>query len=175
MEIKTIEETLKEIFEGYNRRPKSWRIASDFRGNSLVIGPDDGYRLKTMMINPYENIGVGARIDDGEELGRSMGENAPCGFRPIDADMTQSVLSLMSNSQADAEKREMIRRVLAIDPVPTWSLGGDRTGAVVGGPFIAHPDLRMVSKKQSELDQKLELELNRLFCARYPMRASAYR
>lgn len=175
MEIKTIEEALKEILEGYNRKPKNWQIASDFRGNSLVLGPDAGYRLKTMMINPYENIGVGVMIDDSEELRQSMGENAPCGFRPIDADMTQKVFSLMSNSQPNTEKEEMIRRVLAIDPVPTWSLGGDRIGAVVGGPFIAHPDLRMVSKRQSELDQKLELELNRLFNSKYPMRASAYR
>jgi len=174
LEIKTLEETVKEILEGYNKKPKGWQIASDFRGNSLVLGPGGGYRLKLMMINPQESLGVGARVDDVGELRQSMGERASCGFRPLNIDIAKEVFSALSNAE-EGKRQEVIRRVLDIDPVPTWELQGSDLGAVMGGPFIAHPDLRAISRKQSELDERLAAELDKLFRLKHPMRASIYR
>lgn len=174
MEIKTLEETVKKILDGYNKKPRGWQIASDFRGNSLVLGPGGGYRLKLMMINPQESLGVGTRIDDVEELRRSMGERASCGFRPLNIDIAKEVFSALSNAE-EGKRQEVIRRVLDIDPVPTWELQGSDLGAIMGGPFIAHPDLRAISKRQSELDEKLAAELDKLFRLKHPMRASIYR
>ena len=127
MQIKTLEETVKEILDGYNKKPRGWQIASDFRGNSLVLGPGGGYRLKLMMINPQESLGVGARIDDVGELRRSMGERASCGFRPLDIDIAKEIFSVLSNAE-EGKKQEVIRRVLDIDPVPTWELQGSNLG-----------------------------------------------
>jgi len=174
LRINTLEETVKEILDGYNRKPKGWHIASDFRGNSLVLGPGRGYRLKLMMINPQESLGVGVRIDDVGELRRSMGEGASSGFRPLNIDIAKEVFSVLSSAE-EVKKQEVIRRVLDIDPVPTWELQGNNLGAVMGGPFIAHPDLRAISRKQSELDERLAAELDKLFRLKHPMRASIYR
>jgi len=177
MELSSVEDILREIQEGYNRRPKGWQMASDFRGNTLVLGPNVGYRLKTMMINPQENLGVAARIDGTDELKGLIGSNpdASCGLRPIDAEMARMLFSGVSGRWEDAERQELISRVLAIDPVPSWDLGKAGIRGIVGGPFLAHPDLRMVSKAQLELDERLQQELNRLFSTRYPMRALAFR
>lgn len=174
MEIKTLEETVKEILDGYNKKPKGWQIASDFRGNSVVLGPGGGYRLKLMMINPQESLGVGARIDDIGELRRTMGEVAYSGFRPLNIDIAKEVFSALS-SMEEAKKQSAIRKVLDIEPVPTWELQASNLGAVMSGPFIAHPDLRTISRKQSELDEKLAVELDKLFRLKHPMRASIYR
>jgi hypothetical protein len=174
LEIKTLEETVKEIIDGYNRKPYGWQIASDFWGNSVVLGPGGGYRLKLMMVNPQESLGVGARIDDVGELRRSMGEVASSGFRPLNTDIAKEVFSALSSTE-EAKKQRVIRRVLDIDPVPTWELQASDLGAVMSGPFIAHPDLRVISRKQSELDERLAAELDKLFRLKHPMRASIYR
>lgn len=183
MEVRSVEEIMKEVVEGYNRRPKGWQIASDGRGNALVVGPDSGFRLKLMMVNPAESIGVGASIEDVDEVRRGMGIGTgagtggglSCGFRPLSASTAQEIMESMKDASAVARGQEMVRRILATDPVPTWKLQEQSMGAVIGGPYIAHPDLRMVSKGQSELDARLSAEVDRAFRAKYPMRASIYR
>jgi len=185
LEVRSVEEIMKEVVEGYNRRPKGWQIASDGRGNALVVGPDSGFRLKLMMVNPAESIGVGASIEDVDEIRRGMGigtgagagtgAGLSCGFRPLSASTAQEIMESMKDASAVARGQEMVRRILATDPVPTWKLQEQGMGAVISGPYIAHPDLRMVSKGQSELDARLSAEVDRAFRAKYPMRASIYR
>jgi len=185
LEVRSVEEIMKEVIEGYNRRPKGWQIASDGRGNALVVGPESGFRLKLMMVNPAESIGVGASIEDVDEVRRSMGiwtstgtgtgAGLSCGFRPLSASTAQEIMESMKDASAVARGQEMVRRILATDPVPTWKLQEQGMGAVISGPYIAHPDLRMVSKGQSELDARLSAEVDRAFRAKYPMRASIYR
>lgn len=181
MEIRSVEEIMKEVAEGYNRRPKGWQIASDGRGNALVVGPESGFRLKLMMVSPEETIGVGASIDDVEEVRRGIGAGAAtsarpsCGFRPLSEGDAKAIVESMRSASAVARGQEMVRRIMATDPVPTWRLQEDEMGAVMSGPYIAHPDLRLVSKSQSELDARLSTEVDRAFRARFPMRASIYR
>jgi len=175
LEVRSVEEIMKEVVGGYNRRPKGWQIASDARGNALVMGPDNGFRLKLMMVNPTESIGVGARIDDIDEVRKSIGTGLSCGFRPLSARSAQEIMESMENASAAARGQEMVRRIMETDPVPTWKLQEGNMGAVISGPYIAHPDLRMVSKGQSELDARLSAEVDKAFRTRYPMRASIYR
>ncbi len=185
MEIRSVEEIMKEVAEGYNRRPKGWQIASDGRGNALVVGPEIGFRLKLMMVSPEETIGVGASIDDVEEVRRGIGigigvgtgdgARPSCGFRPLSEGDAKAIMEGMRSASAVARGQEMVRRIMATDPVPTWRLQEDEMGAVMSGPYIAHPDLRLVSKSQSELDARLSTEVDRAFRARFPMRASIYR
>lgn len=175
MEIRSVEEIMKEVISGYNKRPKGWQIASDARGNSLVIGPDEGFRLKLMMVSPTENIGVGTRVDNLDEVRRSIGTGLSCGFRPLSASNAQEIMRSMEDATAVARGQEMVRRIMETEPVPTWKLQEERMGAVLSGPFIAHPDLRMVSKGQSELDARLAAEVDKAFRAKYPVRASMYR
>ena len=175
LEIKTAEETVREIMEGYNRRPKGWQIASDFRGNTLVLGPEEGFRLKLMMISPSENLGVGTRIDDADELRRSIGTDISSGFRGLSMGAARDIFTSLDRASDDAKRQEALHRLLQIEPVSTMDLQSMDLGAIVSGPYIAHPDLRMISKRQSELDERLALAVDRSFRAKYPMRSSMYR
>ena len=174
LEIKSAEDVVKEILEGYNRRPKGWQIASDHIGNTLVLGPDIGFRLKMMMINPTENIGVGVRVDDVEELRRNLGSSMSCGFRGLSRGAAREFFSSLRMAQEESGRQEILRNLLQVEPVPTWKLQPRHLGAIFSGPYIAHPDLRMISRKQSELDEKLAREVDKSFRAKYPMRASMF-
>ena len=173
MEIKALEESVKEILEGYNKRPKGWQFVSDPLGNILALGPEAGYRIKLMMINPNESLGVGVKIQDVEPLRKTIGARFDSGFRPLDHDLSRALISAIS------EKRvtdwAVLEKILRIDPVPTYELDKKDLGAILGGPFLAHPDLRSISKSQLELDAKLSAELDKLFRSRYPLRAGIYR
>ncbi len=175
MQIRAAEEVLKEILEGYNRRPGQWQIALDYRGNSVFIGPEKGYMIKSMMIGPEENLGVGVRLEDTEGLRGILAPTAPSGFRPIGRELSQQVFSKLSLNGQGAPREQLINRILSIEPVPTWELGRDGVGGIVGGPYTAHPDLGAVSKSQQELNMRLDRELQDLFMARHPMRASMFR
>jgi len=174
LDIRAAEEVLKEILEGYNRRPNGWQIALDCRGNSLFIGPDRGYMIKSMMIDPQQNLGVGIGLEGVEALRGALAPTAPSGLRPIGAELAQKVLGELS-SEGGASRGELINRILSIEPVPTWELGGGDVGGIVGGPYSAHPDLGAISKSQQELSLRLSRELQALFMAKYPLRASMFR
>lgn len=173
MEIKALEDSIKEILEGYNKRPKGWQFISDPMGNLLALGPEVGYRLKLMMINPNENLGVGVKIQDVEPIRRSIGAEFDSGFRPLDQDLSRALLSAISENRINSS--DLLKRILQIDPVPVHELDRSDLGAILGGPFIAHPDLRYISKSQMELDSRLSAELDRLFMKKYPLRAGIYR
>jgi hypothetical protein len=175
LDIRTAEEVLKEILEGYNRRPSAWQIALDYRGNSLFMGPDGGYMIKSMMIGPQENLGVGVRLDDADGLRGAFSPTAPSGLRPMGNELARKVFSQLSLDGHGASQGQLINKILSIEPVPTWELGRDGVGGVVGGPYTAHPDLGSISRSQQELNQRLDRELQALFMARHPMRASMFR
>lgn len=173
MEIKVLEESIKEIIEGYNKRPKGWQFLSDSKGNVLALGPEMGYRIKLMMISPAESIGVGVRIPDVEPLKRSIGSTFDSGFRALDRETSRRLLSAISENRIS--DTSLLEKILGTDPVPVYELDKGDIGAILGGPFLAHPDLRAISRSQVELDNKLSAELDRLFRTKYPLRAGIYR
>lgn len=165
-EIIAADELIREIFEKYNKKPSGWQVAADPKGNALVIGPDSGYRLKLMMVSPTESIGCGARIE-GEELAGTIASGYMCGFRPVPP-------RLISEAAEGGRGFEWVKQVLENDPVPLDKIGSGAQ-AVLGGPFLQHPDLRLISRRQRELDERLAREVEREFRRRYPLRASIYR
>lgn len=175
MLIRAAEEVLKEVLEGYNRRPGEWQIALDYRGNSLFMGPERGYMIKSMMIGPQESLGVGVRLEDTEGLRGILAPTAPSGFRPVGRELAQKVFSELSLEGHGASRGQLINKILSIEPVPTWELGREWVSGIVGGPYTAHPDLGAISKSQQELNLRLDRELQALFMARHPMRASMFR
>ncbi|MGQ9760217.1 MAG: hypothetical protein ACUVQ5_06615 [Candidatus Methanomethylicaceae archaeon] len=173
MEIKALDDSIKEIIEGYNKKPKGWQFLSDFRGNILALGTEMGYRIKLMMISPSESIGVGARIPDVEPLRRTLGGAFDSGFRALNHEMSRALISAISENRISDPV--VLKKVLEIEPVPVYELDKKNIEAILGGPFLTHPDLRTISKSQMELDNKLSAELDKLFRNKYPLRASIYR
>ncbi|MDI9644949.1 MAG: hypothetical protein QFX35_07005 [Candidatus Verstraetearchaeota archaeon] len=168
-EISTAEEIIKEITERYNKRPIGWLMASDPKGNAVIAGPDVGYRLKFMMISPTESIGYGARFDSNE-VSALIDTGFQFGFRPVPSTIMKKILTDMP----DVEKATLIRQILADAPVPLETEHFQGAG-VLGGPLLHHPDLRLISARQRELDAKISLEVEREFRRKYPLRASIYR
>lgn len=164
--IVDIEEFLNDMVTRYNKCPKGWRFISDYRGNAIVLGPDVGYQLKLMMINPNESIGVGAKITNFETIREMTKSEFDAGFRVLDESTLNALIS--GNFSMD-----FIMKLLERDPSPLSELHKGR--AVLGGPFLSHPDIRMISKAQRELEEKLAMELDKLFRIKYPHRAGIYR
>lgn len=170
-EMLAAEEIIQEIIQRYNKKPLGWKVASDLKGNAIVIGPDFGYRLKTMMISPSENIGFGTRFES-KDLGTSIDTGYSFGFRTVPADLFERLLK--GNPTGSEGVQSIIGKILESDPIPLNRIGSGAEG-VLGGPFLQHPDLRALSKAQRELDEKLRIEVEKEFIRRYPLRASIYR
>ncbi|MDH5807236.1 MAG: hypothetical protein QXW62_03245 [Candidatus Methanomethylicaceae archaeon] len=163
--INDIEELLQEIINYYNKHPKGWRFVSDNKGNVIVIGPDVGYQLKLMMINPNESIGIGTKITNLESIKNIFKIEFDAGFRILDESALNTLISgKFSNN--------FILKLLEKEPSPLNEL--DKGKAILGGPFLLHPDIRMISKSQQKLEEKLTMELNKLFRMKYPHRANIY-
>lgn len=175
MEVAPIEEVFKKIIEGYNRSPRGWHFASDGIGNALVLGPNEGYRLKVMALSPSETIGIGATVEDNEELKGILGAGRHFGFRAISKEDLMSLLSSIKREEDLRARQSAIDALLQQDPLPTWRLQPPDLGAIVSGPYAYRPDLRSISSLQSKLDERLAAEVEALLRKRSPMRASMFR
>ena len=171
MVTEPIESLLPKIIKRYNRCPVGWNVLRDYKGNFLVLGPSDGYMLKLIPLNPQEQTGVGMEIDDSDEL-RRLVEGAPLyGFRPLSTKQTERLV----NSFRQGEKQHsLISKLLEKNPVSIPELEEKKPTAVLGGPFIDHPDLSTISESQRKLEAKLKIESLKLFKKKYPYRASIY-
>ena len=172
MVTEPIESLMPKIMKRYNNRPVGWNVLRDYKGNVLILGPSDGYMLKIIQLNPREHTGVGAKIGDSDDMRRIV-EGAPSyGFRPLSTRQTEKLL----NSFRQGEKQpRLISKLLEKNPVSIPELKKRKTKAVLGGPFIGHPDLSTISESQRELETKLNIESLKLFKRKYPSRASIYR
>jgi hypothetical protein len=171
MSAEPIESLMREMMSQYDRKPEGWTVLIDHRGNVLIIGPKEGYRLKTIQLNPNEYTGVGIKIDDPEELRRVTNEGPSYGFRPLS---NNQIRKLFNNQPEGDIQSKIIKKILETKPVPTWELENKNTRAFLSGPIIAHPDLSAISSSQRRLEAKLAVESNRLFRKRYPHRAAIY-
>ena len=171
MSAEPIESLMNRIMNQYNRKPEGWTVLVDFKGNVLVMGPTEGYRLKTIYLNPYEYTGVGIKIEDPEKV-RSLVEGSPSyGFRPLSSTQTKE---LLKNFHERDFQNKVVREVLETRPVPTWELEKKKPKAFLSGPIIAHPNLATISNNQRELEAKLAAEADKLFRKKYPHRAAIY-
>ena len=172
MNAEPIESLVEKIMNRYNKRPLGWATMMDLKGNVLVLGPEEGYMLKLITINPQEHTGVGMEIDNPREI-RGLVEGAPgYGFRPLS---TAQVEGLLRSFRQPQQGSRFISEVLEEKPLPTWELKRKRPRAVLSGPVIAHPDLSTISRSQMQLESKLRIEAEKLFGKKYPDRAAIYR
>ncbi|MBK5133578.1 MAG: hypothetical protein KGD70_14915 [Candidatus Lokiarchaeota archaeon] len=167
-----IDSLTKQILNRYNKQPVGWSILRDFKGNVLIIGPRDGYMLKIVTINPQEYTGVGAKIENPNDI-RSLIKGAPLyGYRPLPKTQAKELLNSFNHTE---KQNSLILKILKRKPVPAWELERKKPSLILSGPILAHPDLSTISKSQKELDLKLTNEAQKLFKQKYPNRAEMYR
>lgn len=172
MLFESVEQITKRILYQYNRHPEGWSVLVDNKGDVLVIGPNSGYRLKLVPLNPKEYTGVGVRLGRSKGLRKIAKDIPPYGFRPLSHEETRDLLSAIRRRGRPTDKR--IKELLEMKPVPTWEIDEKRPEAVVTGPLVAHPNLSAISKRQRELEAKLAVEADKLFRRKYPLRARTY-
>lgn len=171
MSFEPIEKIIERIINLYNENPKNWRVLIDKKGNALVLGPEIGYKLRLIHINPQEYTGVGVKIQGLEEIQENLRNIPSYGFRPFTKDRTKKFFDSIQNQ--DLIKEKLLRELFKINPVPTWKLQGE-TETILSGPIITHPDLSIISKGQRKLEARLTMEAERLFRLKYPSRARIY-
>jgi len=171
MSVESIEALMTRIMDQYNREPTGWTVLVDFRGNVLVMGPKEGYRLKVIHLNPHEYTGVGAKIEGTETVQRLVKGNPSYGLRPLSS---QQAKALLTNFHKGDFQNKVVRDVLETKPVPTWELEKKKPQAFLSGPIIAHPNLATISSSQRKLEVKLAAEAEKLFRKKYPHRAAIY-
>ena len=171
MSTEPVELLTNKIMDRYNKHPVGWTVLRDFKGNVLVTGPNEGYMLKIIMINPQEYTGIGVKIDNPREL-RTLMEGSPAfGYRPLTNMQAEELL----NSFRHERQNRLTSEILERNPVSTSEIEKKRPNAVLSGPIIAHPDLSTISKSQRELESKLRIGAEKLFRQKYPHRAEMYR
>ena len=159
-----------KIMNRYNNQPEGWSVLTDRKGNLLVLGPNDGYMLRMIAINPQEHTGVGAKIDNPQKIRRFVNGAPSYGFRPLSTGQTKKLL----NSFRRGEQHKLVSELLERKPLSIPELHKKKPKVVLGGPYIRHPDLSTISENQRLLEAKLKIESEKLFRKRYPLRASIY-
>jgi hypothetical protein len=170
VKTESIESLGKKIMKKYNQQPTGWNMFLDFKGNMLVLGPEEGYMMKMIHINPKEQTGVGIKIDGNSEMRRILKGAPTYGFRPVSKPQAKEIF----DSFRQERKNRLISKILEKKPISTSELQKKKLGAVLSGPVIAHPNLTTISKSQRELESKLQIEAQKLFRKKYPHRAAIY-
>lgn len=167
MNIKSMEEIMKEIYKKYNENPYGWKVLSgiDNKGfiNLYFIHKDKAWHIKIWQVNPYKNIGFGTFIEDFGEI-KKLEELPSYGFRNLSKKEIIEILSL--------PPKEVIKKILNIQPIPIDELNKP---IILEGPIaFSNRPLSFLSEKQKSLDEKLSSELEKLIIKKYIDRIRIY-
>ena len=165
-----IESLMFKIMNRYNNQPEGWSVLTDHKGNLMVLGPNDGYMMRMIPINPQEHTGVGVKIDNPQEIRKFVNGSPSYGFRTLSTGQTKKLL----NGFRQGEQHRVVSELLEKKPLSIPELQKRKPKVVLGGPFIRHPDLSTISESQRLLEAKLKVESEKLFRKKYPLRASIY-
>lgn len=171
MPIEPIESLIPKIFKRYNDHPVGWNVLRDHKGNFLILGPNKGYMLKILPINPQESTGVGIPIENSNQIKRIIDGAPSYGFRPLSTRQTEM---LVNSFRQGENQNKLISKLLEKNPVSIPELDQKKPKSILGGPFIRHPDLSTISESQRILEWKLKIESLKMFKTKYPQRASIY-
>jgi len=127
-----IDAVIRSIIEQYERKPEGWRILTDKKGNMLVVGPNVGYRLKMIPINPIEYTGVGLKIIASEEVQDFVRDMPFYGFRPLQDREAEGLTNALR--QEGVVPIHLVQRLLGIKPVSTSQLPAMKPKAILSGP-----------------------------------------
>jgi hypothetical protein len=167
MNIKTIEEIMKEIHKKYNEDPYGWKVLSGIDNKGFIdlyfIHKNKAWRLKIWQLDPFRNVGYGISLENFGEIKKL--KNYPLyGFRDLSKKEAIEILTL--------PPKEAIKRLMNIKPVPIDELNKP---IIVEGPItFSNKPLSFLSEEQRNLDQKLSSELEKLLLKKYIDRIKIY-
>jgi hypothetical protein len=161
----------REIAKKYELDPRDWRIlwGVDSKGhhNYLITKDSKCWWLKEELINPYLTVGCGIRSHLESKLEDrvfSGNKSAPSfGFRPVPEEQLNRIIADIALGR---DPQAPIREILGSEPRPWREL---ETSFLLHGPLHYAKQLTdILSEEQRQLDDKLNLELERLVHKRYP-------
>ena len=166
-----IEELMPKIMKKYNKYPIGWKVLRDYKGNIIILNQNEGYMLKTISINPQKQTGVGTQLENHKQINKMLKNTPSYGFRTLTKNQIKIILK---NIKTGNNKNDLISKILNKNPISIPELEKKKAAAILGGPFIGHPDLASISENQRKLEAKLKYESLKLFNKKYPNRASLY-
>ena len=116
MVTEQIESLMPKIVKRYNNHPGGWNVLIDYKGNLLILGPNEGYMLKMIPLDPQKYTGVGMKISDPDEMQRLVGGAPSYGFRPLSTRNTERILDSFRRGE---DQHKLISKLLEKDPHQT--------------------------------------------------------
>jgi hypothetical protein len=173
MEIKTVDEIIKEVMRKYNRNPKEWKVFAGKDKNGyydlLITHKSQIWLIKSEQINPFKWVGYGVKqsIENDEKIKKFP--SFQFGFRPL----SQKKIEELSETLEDREKMsEFILKLLNTQPKPIHEI---KSPLVVQGPIVySSKPLEIISEEQKRLSNKLKEELERLIYKKYSQTRTLY-
>lgn len=178
MKRKSANRIMEEFFKDYQEDPEGWGFWISESGNYFNVYLTQGnkaYFLKLDSIFTPKPVGIGAEIELEED--QLSENNLPSfGFRKFTSEEVKNFLRSLPSPPKS--KKEFGETVKEIDKKVKKTLMEKSTGPfgplkepgemALLGPYIRKNPLSYVSKKQEELDKKLDRELKEISQREYP-------
>lgn len=178
MKRKSADHIMKEFFKDYQEDPEGWGFWISESGNYFNVyltQKNKAYFLKLDSIFTPKPIGVGAEI--ALEEGQLFENDLPSfGFRRFTSDEVKAFLRSLPSPPKS--KKELRKKIKEIDEKVKKTLMKKSTGPfgpleepgemAILGPYVRRNPLSYVSKKQEELDRKLDRKLREISQREYP-------
>ncbi|MEM3653727.1 MAG: hypothetical protein QW723_03335, partial [Candidatus Bathyarchaeia archaeon] len=160
MNIKTVDEILKEVIKRYNKDPKEWKVfvGKDRSGHYdlLITHKSQIWLIKGEQINPFKWIGYGIEqsIENDEKIKKFP--SFQFGFRPLPKEKIEELSKIIEDHE---KMNEFILNLLNTQPKPIHEI---KSPLVVQGPIVySSKPLEIISEEQRKLSNKLKDELEK--------------
>jgi len=172
LDIVPYEEVLRGILREYEGRPKGWHILvakAQGLGHDIYVFRPEGTMavLKVESLSVSNPVGVGIESADSHKAIKGIAEHGshPFGIRPVPASVLDRIVRSASMGQGPTS--EVIAELMKHEPIPVRSAN---TPLVLEGPVVRLSSTlptSFSSQSQRDLDQALQLELERLVRRKY--------
>jgi len=171
-DIMPYEEVLRGILREYEERPKGWHILvakAQGLGHDVYVFRPEGTMavMKVESLSVSNPVGVGVENADSHRAIKYMAEQGsyPFGIRPVPTRALNHIVRSAGMGQGPAS--EVIAELMKHEPIPVRSAN---TPLVLEGPVVrllSTLPTSFSSQSQRDLDQVLQLELEKLVRRKY--------
>ncbi len=166
-----VEDVIPRILEQYSERPRGWRVLHTPVGDMLVVGPTSAYQLRLIPLGPGRFTGAGVELDGESPSIERMKATPEFGLRSLTNNDLEDLIRGIENPEISRPKiDEIIKRT----PIHPSDLGRQKAKHYLSGPVLTRPDLTSLSPDISSIRRNLELQAEKVFREKYPMRSGMF-